>query len=86
MQPGRWIFASTHTCKRSSKDNNDQRPDTKRSSPTRARGWIIEERKDAVTRLFHIDRCSLLVRSIGRGRAVKAGKTVDVHDVLYFIT
>ena len=40
MQPGRWIFASTRTCKRSSKDNNDQRPDTKRSSPTRARGWI----------------------------------------------
>ena len=49
-------------------------------------GAGLEERKDAVLRLFHIDRCSLLVRSIGRGRAVKAGKTMDVHDVLYFIT
>jgi hypothetical protein len=26
------------------------------------------------------------VRSIGRGRAVKAGKAMDVHDMLYFIT
>ena len=49
-------------------------------------GAGLEERKDAVLRLFHIDRCSLLVRSIGRGRAVKAGKAMDVRDVLYFIT
>jgi hypothetical protein len=30
IQPGRWIFASTHICKRPSPDNNDPRPDTKR--------------------------------------------------------
>ena len=45
-------------------------------------GARLEERKDAVTRLIHIDRCWLLVRSIGRGLAVVVNAAVSGQEII----
>jgi hypothetical protein len=45
-------------------------------------GARLEERKDAVTRSFYIDRCWLLVRSIGRGLAVVVNAAVSGQEII----
>jgi hypothetical protein len=48
-------------------------------------GAGLEERKDAVTRLFHIDRCCFLRRSSGLDRAVKIRELVEPRDIMCFL-
>ena len=49
-------------------------------------GAIKADTKHAGTWSFHLRRHRIRVRSNGRGRAVKARETIDVHDILCFIT